>query len=418
VIRSVFTAALAASIVLGTTAQTPSPKPKLPAASRAGRAFAALSSVSPAQLQARLGGFRASLVALRPAAPAASGNRDLAFAKARTLARAPFSNGVSSAVSNRLSLAQGDLEFVGLLELMPPNRGVDTSKPLALPNGYFMVARSTDPAIPSTNGITYSVAVPDCNLNFTVPGGVWNPRQPGGTEAVPRSVLGAFAYAPYVLGFVPSGWGDFPIGVNPHRLTVRYPVGAHQLVASFVVQSHEDFQQSFVAVMDENGALAKDGGLGMTAANIQYRVPGLGRVNTGALPVAGMDVIGKGIALGPGVTGNGEDRRSSLRGRHRRRFLAGQRVSWCERHHPAEFGPARDRGCMACRTAGIAAVRRPVDLHGPARSTPGSVDAVRKGVRHLTADSHRPRTRSPIAHAEHVFLADQRLDRVEPALVV
>jgi hypothetical protein len=300
--RNVFTAALAASIVLGATAQARSLT--TPAPARAGRAFAALSSLSPAQLQARLSAARATLVALRPAASATLANRNLTLARARMSARAAFGNSLSSTVSSRIgSFAQGDLEFGGLLDIMPPNRGVDTSKPLALPSGYFMVARSADPAIPSTNDITYSVAVPDCNLNFTVPGGgVWNPRQPGGAEVVPRSVLGAFAYAPYVFGFVPSGWGDFPIGVNPHRLTVRYPLGAHQLVASFMVQNHGDFQQSFVAVIDENGALAKDGGFGMTAANIQYRVPGLSRVNTGALPVAGMDVIGKGIALGPGVT--------------------------------------------------------------------------------------------------------------------
>lgn len=55
-------------------------------------------------------------------------------------------------------------------------------------------------------------------------------------------------------------------------------------------------------MIDENGALAKDGGLGMTAANIQYRVAGLSRVNAGTLPFSGQDVIGKGIALGPGIT--------------------------------------------------------------------------------------------------------------------
>jgi hypothetical protein len=195
------------------------------------------------------------------------------------------------------------LEYTGLLEIIAPNRGVDTSKPIGSPSAYWIVARSVDPAIPTTDDVTYSVTVPDCNLSFAVAGGgLWNPRQPGAAERVPRNVLAALPYAPYVFGFVPSGWGDFPIGVKPHRLTVRYPVGAHLLVASFMVQSHEDFQQSFVAVIDENGALAKDGGLGMTAANVQYRVPGLRRVDTGTLPIAGMDVIGKGIALGPGVT--------------------------------------------------------------------------------------------------------------------
>ncbi|MDB5043191.1 MAG: hypothetical protein JWN27_3917 [Candidatus Eremiobacteraeota bacterium] len=276
---------------------------KAPMTSRVARAIVSLSSLSPEQTQVRLGASRAALAALKPASSVTVSDQSNGMSKAKFVRGSLSASADSASLSRVGALSHADLEYAGLLDITSPNRGVDTSKPILSSGLYWIIARSADPAIPSTLDNTYSVTVPDCNLSYTVTGGgLWNPRQPGGAEPVPRNYVAAFPYAAYVLGFVPSGWGVFPTGVNPHRMMIRYPVGAHLLTASFLVQSNDSVQQSFVAVIDENGALAKDGGLGMTAANVEYRVPGLRRVNTGALPIAGEDVIGKGIALGPGVT--------------------------------------------------------------------------------------------------------------------
>lgn len=64
------------------------------------------------------------------------------------------------------------------------------------------------------------------------------------------------------------------------------------------------------AFIDEDGALAADAATGLTAANMQSRIA-VRRVNTTDTTMYGMDFVGRGVALGTGVTGTASIVRAS-----------------------------------------------------------------------------------------------------------
>jgi hypothetical protein len=277
---------------LGTPAVRPTASPAVTRAGRLG-AGSGPSALSAAQVQARLSASRAALAAYHVAAPQNALPAALRETDASSVLRAMQVGGSFSASAAVAQRAVSGLEYVELRDTGSGAR-VDTSKPILAGHEYMLIARSSNPALPEAQHIPYTMSVPACNVSVTMPNGrLMNPRLRMNTE---RSQANT-----YVLSFVPGGLGRVPIGTKPHPMTLRYPAAGSVLTASFTVQNEEKYHQALKAVVDENGVLAADDGSGITAANLQSRVQ-VRRVNTTDTPMFGMDFVGRGIALAPGVT--------------------------------------------------------------------------------------------------------------------